>query len=180
MIKLYLKFFAAGTAAVIIALLLGGLLTLPPAQALRSALEQGLILGVLITAVLGTAQVLAVRRIAGGDARGDIYARTQRLEMKSFLPPERVFALVEHYLKELSGCRLVYSDQAAGKLKARSGISLLALGVTLTAEIRPSGNDASELSVVAAPSMPLALADYGAVLKLVRGLERHLRDSEHR
>ncbi len=180
MIKLYLKFFAAGTAAAIIALLLGGLLTLPPAQALGTALEQGLLLGVLITAVLGTVQVLAVRRIAGGDARGDIYARTQRLELKSFLPPERLFALVEHYLRDLAGCRLAASDQAAGRIKARSGISVLALGVTVTAEIRASGNDGSELSVTAAPSMPLALADYGAVLKLVRGLERHVRESEHR
>ena len=183
MIKLYLKiFFVTGVffSLWISFAGLGRLATMPQGKALAVSLIFGAIFGLLLSLIMGTLHILKVRKIAGESREGDIYATTQRREIKSALSGDRLFTMLTHYLKEVARFSLTGLPGVSGKLEAVSRVNLVTFGSRVTITIAQDERGASAINVSCKPRLMTTLVDYGESLKIVSDIARYLRESEHR
>ena len=176
MIGLYLRIF----------LYTGGLFALldfaanqalaPGSGPLASAIK-GLAFGCVMSALLGTIHALKVRALAGGEREGDIYATRQTREVETGLAPDRAFALLSHYLKDVRKFRVIELNQEAGRIQAGTPWTIRAFGCRVLVEILKRENGAALVRITSKPALPLTLADYGENFSIASETAAFLRGS---
>lgn len=175
MIKCYAKTLLLSWLLFLLVLLLPMFIGIAPDTSLTGSAAEALVYGAVLAAILGTAQIIAARRAAGPDAAGDIYSVSQTRTLESSLPRERLFAAAEHYLNQAGRSRVTLRDPEGGRLEALTPLNLLTLGSRITVTLSDSGDGRSGVKINSRPLLPTLPADFGANLKLVRGVEAHLR-----
>ncbi len=179
MLKCYARiFFITGT-LFCLGIFFSDLAIMAPRAALVNAIASGLLFGLGMAVVMGTLHILKARKIAGENRAGDIYAVRQRVELRTALPYDRLYAVVGHYLSEVAGFTITEKNHEAGVIAARSGLTFKTFGSKVTAMLRKDGENATLLTLTSRPLLGTTLADYGENLKIVREAEDFLRAGEH-
>lgn len=179
MIKCYAKTLLLSWLLFLLVLLLPLFLGIAPDTSLTGSAYEALAYGLVLAAILGTAQIIAARRAAGADTAGDIYSVSQSRTFESALPRERLFAAAEHYLNQAGRGRVTLRDPEAGSLRALTPLNLLTLGSRIAVSVSDAGEGRSRVRIDSKPLLPTLPADFGANLKIVRGIEAHLRAGSH-
>lgn len=175
MIKCYAKTLLLSWLLFLLVLLLPLFLGIAPDTSLARSAVEALLYGIVLTALLGTAQIIAARRAAGPDKDGDIYSVYQTRTFESSLPRERLFAAAEHYLNQAGRGRITLRDPEAGKLRALTPLNLLTLSSRIAVTVSDAGEGRSRVRIDAKPLLPTMPADFGANLRIAREIEAHLR-----
>jgi hypothetical protein len=178
MIKFYLKTLAITAALLVLGMLFGNLTMMGLRLAAADALVKGVLLASALTAVLGTLHVLNVRRAAGPNSGSDIYSVRQVREVSTRLEPDRAFAVMRHYLEGTAGLTVTSADPVAGKLEARSGLTLRTFGNKVTVSVSGREGGGARVTISSGP-LVFALADFGESLRAADAAADHLRDSSH-
>ena len=175
MIKCYAKTLLLSWLLFLLVLLTPLFIGIAPDTSLTASASEALVYGAVLAAILGTAQIIAARRAAGPDKAGDIYSVSQTRTLESSLPRERLFAAAEHYLSQGGRSRVTLSDPEGGRLEALTPLNLLTLGSRITVALSDAGEGRSGVKINSRPLLPTLPADFGANLKIARGIEAHLR-----
>ena len=175
MIKCYAKTLLLSWLLFLLVLLTPLFVGIAPDTSLTGSAAEALAYGAVLTAILGTAQIVAARRAAGSDTAGDIYSVSQTSTFESALPRERLFAAAEHYLSQAGRGRITLRDPEAGSLRALTPLNLLTLGSRISVSVSDAGEGRAMVRIDSRPLLPTLPADFGANLKIVRGIETHLR-----
>jgi hypothetical protein len=175
MIKCYAKTLLLSWLLFLLVLLTPMFIGIAPDTSLTGSAAEALVYGAVLAAILGTAQIIAARRAAGPDKAGDIYSVSQTRTLESSLPRERLFAAAEHYLGQGGRSRIILRDPGAGRLEALTPLNLLTLGSRITVSLSDAGEGLSGVRINSRPLLPTLPADFGANLRIVRGIEAHLR-----
>ncbi len=179
MLKVYLKLFFLTAGLFFLAAFFGNLATMPLKLSAVDAAVKGALFGILMSAVLGTLHIVRVRGKAGGNDAGDIYSTTQVRELTSRLPCDRVLTLMGHYLKEVAGFSVTLTDHTAGRLEARTGLSLAStFGSKVTVSVRKAEDGSTAVTIISKPLLFSILADYGESLKIAGEAAAFLQGSE--
>lgn len=179
MLKCYAKTLLLSCLLFLLVLLLPAFMGIAPDTDLVRTAAEALVYGAVLAALLGTAQIVAARRAAGPDKAGDIYSVSQTSAFESGLPRERLFAAAEHYLGQEGRGRITLRDPEAGHLRALTPLNLLTLGSRIAVSVSEAGEGRSRVRIDSKPLLPTLPADFGANLKIVRGIEAHLRAGGH-
>ncbi|PKM98001.1 MAG: hypothetical protein CVU79_05490 [Elusimicrobia bacterium HGW-Elusimicrobia-3] len=175
MIKCYAKTLLLSWLLFLLVLLLPLFMGIAPDTSLARSAAEALVYGAVLAAILGTAQVIAARRAAGPGTAGDIYSVSQTRTFDSALPRERLFAAAEHYLSQAGRSRVTLRDPEGGRLETLTPLNLLTLGSRITVTLSDAGEGRCGIKINSRPLLPTLPADFGANLKIVRGIEAHLR-----
>ena len=150
------------------------------AQAMRDAAYLSAGFGFTMAFVAGSIHVMLVRRLAEGRGQGgDIYTVFQRRELRTALAPDRVFAVMKHYLAEVARLNLLQADQAAGLLKAGSAFNFITYGYRMSVEIKPEPAGGTLVVIASSPRFRTILMDFGENLKAVMKAADYLAASSH-
>jgi hypothetical protein len=174
MIKCYARIFSITGVLFFLGMLFSNLLVMAPRQALFTAMADGILFGIVMSLIIGTMHVSKARKAAGTETSGDIYAIRQYRELESALDPDRLFTALTQYLSKSRGFTLTQTDQGAGKLSARTPFSFMSLGNTVSVSLEKSPGG-TLVKILARPSYPTVLADYGGNLRIANELRDHLR-----
>ncbi|HAN04013.1 MAG TPA: hypothetical protein DCW72_02140 [Elusimicrobia bacterium] len=179
MIKCYAKTLLLSWLLFLLVLLTPTFIGIAPDTSLTGAAGEALVYGAVLAAILGTAQIISARRAAGQDTAGDIYSVSQTRTLESGLPRERLFAAAELYLKQYGRSRVTLRDADAGRLEALTPLNLLTLGSRIAVTISDAEDGRSRVRIDSKPLLLTLPADFGANLKIARGIEAHLRAGGH-
>jgi len=178
MLKTYLKIFFVTGVLFFLGMLFSDLTLMPLREALINAVSSGLLFGLTMSAVLGTAQIVKVRRAAGGEKGRDLYSTTQVREFESGLEYSRLFAAVTHYLQKVRGFELTESDAEAGRAAALSRFNFTTFGNSVKVRLEKRPGAPTLVRIVSGPRLPTLMCDYGENYKIARGLEDHLKGTQ--
>ncbi|OGR77809.1 MAG: hypothetical protein A2X32_00075 [Elusimicrobia bacterium GWC2_64_44] len=178
MLKTYFKIFFVTGGLFFLGMLFSDLTLMPFREALISAVSSGLLFGLTMAAVLGTAQILKVRRAAAGEQGRDLYSTTQVREFESGLEYSRLFASVTHYLQKVRGFELTENDADSGRAAARSKFNFTTFGNSVTVRLEKRPGAPTLVRIVSRPLLPTLMCDYGENYRVARGLEDHLKGTQ--
>jgi hypothetical protein len=178
MLKTYLKIFFVTGGLFFLGLLFSDITLMPFKEALINAIANGLLLGLTMSAVMGTLQILKVRKAAGSDPGRDIYSTTQEREFESGLEYPRLFAAVVHYLQKVRGFELTRNDESAGRVEARGPFNFTTFGSAVKVRLEKRAGAPTRVSVTSGPRVPTLMCDYGENYLIARGLEDHLKGTQ--
>lgn len=174
MIKFYLKTFAVTVSLLFLGLLFSNLTMMGLRLALADAFVNGAALALVLTLVVCTLHVSRVRKAAGPNSGRDIYSFPQVREVSSRLDAERAFSVMRHYIEEVARLTVTSVDQEGGRLEARSGLTWMTFGNSLSVHVAKREGGGSHVTVSSRPLF-FALADYGESLRAADGAADHLR-----
>jgi hypothetical protein len=126
-------------------------------HAVRGGLLMGLIFGLLMAAVLGTMQRLAVKKLGVAGTGGPRSAH----ELEVPISFSEAFARSRRALEAI-GARIGTEDAALGVIEGRVKISWKSWGELVRIEIRRgAGTPSTRLTISSAPALETTVIDYG-------------------
>jgi hypothetical protein len=133
----------------------------------------GFVAGTLTGFLLVLIHGYSVKRVAK-DVSQDSFDVHQKRTVLLHVPYEIAFDLCREALSVFISCKIKEENRAAGKVKARTGISSNTLGCIISCEIQKVGDQLTRIEVSSRPIVRAALVDYGENLENVEKINEFL------
>lgn len=161
MIKLYLKVFFTSFILAAAVILLVSPVRVGEATDLGGAVCIGAQFGLLMAILLGTMQVIMVKKCPGREAVADPYSTTPSLELNISMPYEKLFNLCLQYVTDKAGYTVSKSNPEKGLITARTPLNWKGLGNTFSISFSEIKDDSAKVRISSRPKLLIVMLDYG-------------------